>query len=64
MSEDKVQQIMENLNSNKASGLDEVPSRFIKDRAKYITNPMTYIVYLSILTINIPEDLKIQRLYI
>ena len=50
------------LNSNKATGLDLIPSRFLKDGAMFITTPLTYIVNLSISSSQIPDDLKTARI--
>jgi len=62
VTEDKVSKILSNLNSNKATGLDQLPSRFIKDGAKFITTPLTFIVNLSISSSRIPDDLKAAKI--
>ena len=46
------------LNSSKATGLDLLSARFIKDGAKLIATPLTHILNLSLSTSEIPENLK------
>ena len=50
--------ILENPNSNKATGLDQISPRFIKDCANIIMSPLTHILNLSLVTGKIPDDLK------
>ena len=46
------------VNSNKDTGLDLIPTRFLKDGAKYITTPLTHILNLSLSAGQIPAELK------
>ena len=60
VTEENVLQILQSLNSNKATGLDKVPPRFLKDGAKFITALLTYIIYQfhrvkSLLNLNQPK---------
>ena len=43
VTEETVFKIIQSLNSNKPTGLDKVPPRFLKDGAKFITAPLIYI---------------------
>ena len=61
VSEDFVFRELVKLNSSKSTGLDELPARFIKDGAKVLKIPITFIVNLSISTSTVPEDMKIAR---
>ena len=58
---DQVSSILNSISASKARGLDELPTRFIKDGSSVIAKPLTHIVNLSITTGNIPDDLKAAR---
>ena len=58
VSENNVLSILCKLNSSKATGLDLLSPRFIKDGAKFIVSPLTHILNLSLSTGEIPENLK------
>ena len=58
VSADNVLSILCKLNSSKATGLDLLSPRFIKDGAKLIVSPLTHILNLSLSTGEIPESLK------
>ena len=47
-SEEKVLKIMENIEISKASGIDKLPGRFLKDSAKILSKPISEIFNLSI----------------
>ena len=47
VSEDKVLKYLLKLRSNKATGLDGIPARFIKDSASIVTEPIARIINLS-----------------
>jgi hypothetical protein len=49
------------LGANKATGLDGIPARFIKDSVHNISEPLTHIINLSIITGIVPDDLKSAR---
>ena len=50
VSEEKVLKYLLKLGANKATGLDGIPSRFIKDSAGIVTVPIAHIINLSIIT--------------
>lgn len=62
VTEEAVKKILLALNSNKATGLDQIPSRFLKDGALYITTPLTHILNLSLAQGKIPTDLKLAKI--
>ena len=49
------------LNTSKSTGLDEIPSKFIKEGADIVQFPITHIINLSILTNTVPRDMKTAR---
>ena len=49
------------LNPKKAIGLDNVSSRFLRDAAEGIIEPISHIVNLSIMTENVPVSFKHAR---
>ncbi len=59
--EDDVLKLLLALKSSKATGLDSLPSRFIRDGANIICAPVTHIINLSIYHGSIPSDLKSAR---
>ena len=62
VTDENVFNILQSLNSNKATGLDKFPPRFLKDGAKFITAPLTYIINLSISQGKIPSELKSAKI--
>ena len=48
VTEENLFKTLQSLNSNKATGLDKVPPRFLKDGAKFVKAPLTYKNNLSI----------------
>ena len=61
-----VSKILHNMSSSKASGLYEIPAKYLKDGSSVISKLLTHIINLSITTGSIPDDLKkarIVRLY-
>ena len=49
---------LRSLNQNKAVGLDGVSSKFLRDAADVLTEPVCHIVNLSILTETVPRGFK------
>ena len=49
------------LKTSKAVGLDQMPSCFMKDSARVISKPLTFIINFSILQGCEPQDWKIAR---
>ena len=62
VTDENVFKILQSLNSNKATGLDKVSPRFLKDGAKFITAPLTYIINLPISQGKIPSELKSAKI--
>ena len=58
---DQVSSILNCISASKATGLDELPARFIKDSSSVIAKPFTHIVNFSKTTGNIPDVLKATR---
>ena len=52
---------LNSLSPNKATGLDGIPARFIKDSSSIIAGPLCHIINLSIIQGVIPDDLKSAR---
>ncbi len=44
--------------TNKSTGPDKLPARFLKDGARIIAEPLTHIITISIMTDTVPEELK------
>ena len=59
--ENKILNYLNKLSANKATGLDGIPSRFVRDSASCIACPLTHIVNLSIIQGSVPDDLKSAR---
>ena len=55
---DQVSSTLSHISASKATGLDELPARFIKDGSSVIAKPLTHIVNISITTGIIPDYLK------
>ena len=52
---------LNSLGINKATGLDGIPSRFVRDCALIIACPFTHVIYLSLIQGIVPDDLKSAR---
>lgn len=52
---------LEKLNISKSTGLDGIPSRFLKDGAQVLVKPITFIINLSINSGTVPIDMKQAR---
>ena len=61
MSENTVMKYLVNLSANKATGLDGIPARFVRDSASVISYPLAHIINLSIIQGSVPDDLKTAR---
>ena len=61
VTEDSVLKILSSVNPSKATGLDQLSPKFIKDGAKLISSPLAHIVNLSLTSGIIPNDLKSAR---
>ena len=49
---------LNNLNINKSTGYDEIPTKFLKDSSSEIREVITYLINLSISTNIFPEEFK------
>ena len=61
VSESKVLKYLTALSVDKATGLDGIPSRFVRDSASIIVCPLTHIINLSIIQGVVTDDLKSAR---
>ena len=61
VTENTVLKHLNKLGINKATGLDGIPSRFVRDSASLIACPLTHVVNLSIIQGVVPDDLKLAR---
>ena len=57
----QLSKILHSMSSSKATGLDEIPAKYIKDGSSVISKLLTHIINLSITTGCIPDDLKMAR---
>ena len=53
--------IANKLSANKATGLDGIPSLFVRDGASIIACPLSHVINLSLIQGTIPDDLKSAR---
>jgi retron-type reverse transcriptase len=53
-----VRRQLQGLNPKKANGLDDISSRFLRDGAESIIEPVTHIINLSIITETVPSEFK------
>lgn len=60
-SEDKVRASLSTLSVNKATGLDHIPSRFLRDSGEVTSGVLTHIINLSISQGVFPSDVKIAK---
>ena len=58
----QVSKILHSMSSSKATGLDEIPAKYLKDGSSVISKLLTHIINLSITTGSIPDDLKMARI--
>ena len=49
------------MNSSKATGVDHLPARLIKNGASVIAGPMIHIIHLSLGVGRVPVDMKLAR---
>ncbi|MGL1888436.1 MAG: reverse transcriptase family protein [Reichenbachiella sp.] len=61
VTEDKVKQMILKLNAFKATGLDGLPAKFLRDSAETVAKPLTYIINLSIECGEFPQELKLAK---
>ena len=58
---EQISSVLYSISASKATDLDELPARCIKDGSSVIAKPLTHIVNVSITTGTIPDDLKVAR---
>ena len=58
-----IQDAVQNICTSKATGLDNLPARFIKDSSPVIAAPLAHItsLNLSVISGDIPDNLKMAR---
>ena len=56
-----VQKELLKMKSTKATGLDGIPARLLKDAANEISRPVAYLIYLTISTCMIPSEWKTAK---
>ena len=61
VSENKILVYLNKLSIKKATGLDGIPCRFVRDGASIIASPLAHIVNLSLIQGSVPDDLKTAR---
>ena len=61
VSENKVLKYLNSLGINKTTGLDVIPSRFVRDGASIIACPLTHVISSSLIQGVVPDDLKSAR---
>ena len=62
MSEETVLKLLQDLDENKAAGLDNLSGKFLKDGATVLAKPISQICNLSIKYSIFPSDCKIAKL--
>ena len=61
VSEDFVFKELNQLNSYKSTGSDEIPAKFLKEGASFLKLPVTFLVNMSISDNCVPDAMKIAR---
>ena len=58
----QVSKILYSMSSRKATGLYEIPAKYINDGSSVISKLLTHIINVSITTGSIPDNLKMARI--
>ena len=61
VNEETVLKHLETVNPGKATGLDNLPAKFIRDGPKHLAPPLTHIIHLSLHSGKVPDELKSAR---
>jgi hypothetical protein len=61
ITETDIEKLLKSLNVTKSTGCDNISAKFLKDGASIITDPVTYIINLSLSTSTVPVDFKTAR---
>ena len=59
--EEQVHKLLNGINACKATGLDNIPAKFVTGASEIITSPLTHIINLSLSQGIMPDDLKNAR---
>ena len=62
VSENKVLKYLNNLSAKKATGLDGIPARFVRDSTSTIICPLSNVINLSLIQGTVPDDMKSARI--
>ena len=62
VSESSVEKLLKEIDTSKATGIDQIPAKFLKDAAPVISVHITKIINLSIKTETFPSECKIAKL--
>lgn len=57
----EIDKMLRGLDTNKATGLDAIPAKCLRDVAEFISPYVTHIVNLSISQSKVPQELKKAR---
>ena len=61
VSEEEIKNLLNGLTASKATGMDSLPARYLKDGAEVIACPLSHIINLSLHSSQIPQDMKNAR---
>jgi len=61
VSKSTVFKYINHLSHSKATGLDGIPARFVKNGAAVIFGPLAHIINLSLIQGRVPDDIKMAR---
>ena len=64
LSETEVCKMLQGLSPRKATGLDDLPARCIRDGAEGIAYPISYIINLSLKTGVVPDEMKMSHSFV
>ena len=62
VSENTISNFLKEIKTNKATGIDNLSGRFLKDGSKVLATPITQICNLSIKLSTVPDECKIAKL--
>ena len=49
------------MSRDKATGIDGIPARFLRDEATAISKPITHIIKVSVSSGEVPSEFKVAR---
>ena len=62
VSENTISDFLKEIKTNKATGIDNLSGRFLKDGSKVLATPITQICNLFIKLCTVPDECKIAKL--